>query len=172
MSKTHSVRLVFGTALLAAGLNLTGCASIVHGGNRNVTITTQPSGAKAYVRKASGEVVTIQTTPCTVSLDPKKGYFKGQTYVVKFELAGHQTTEIELRPTLSGWYFGNIVFGGLIGMIAVDPVTGSMWNIEPQNIQHSLTESQASLIKNKEGFVVVLASDLSPAEREHMTKLN
>ncbi|HEY0947087.1 MAG TPA: hypothetical protein VGD81_17525 [Opitutaceae bacterium] len=172
MSNKTSVRLAIGTALLAAGLNLTGCASIVHGGNRTVTLNTQPSGAKAYVRKAGGEVVTVQTTPCTVSLDPKKGYFKGQTYVVKFELEGHQTAELELRPTLSGWYFGNIVFGGLIGMIAVDPVTGSMWNIEPAAIQQTLTESQASLLKNKEGFIVVLASDLTPSEREHMTKLN
>lgn len=172
MSHKNSVRVTIGTALLAAGLNLTGCASIVHSGNRSVTINTQPAGAKAYVRKADGEVVTVQTTPCTVSLDPKKGYFKGQTYIVKFELAGHQTTELELRPTLSGWYFGNIIFGGLIGMIAVDPVTGSMWNIEPQSIQQNLTEAQASLIKNKDGFIVVLASELTQSEREHMTKLN
>jgi hypothetical protein len=57
-------------------------------------------------------------------------------------------------------------------MVAVDPVTGSMWNIEPADIQQSLTSDQAALIKNKTGFVVVLVSELTPGERAHMAKIN
>lgn len=137
-----------------------------------MTISTQPAGAKASIRKTGGEAVSVQSTPCTVSLNPKKAYFKGQSYTVKLELAGYQTTEVELRPALSGWYFGNIVFGGLIGMLAVDPVTGSMWNIEPGKIEQRLSAAQASVIRNGEGFVVVLASELTPGERAHMAKVN
>jgi len=159
-------------SLLFAGSFSGGCASIVHGGNRTLSINSEPSGAKASIRKAGGEVVVVQTTPCTVSLDPKGGYFKGQNYTLKLELDGYQTAEVELRPTLSGWYFGNIVFGGLIGMIAVDPVTGSMWNIEPAKIEQRLTSSQATMLKNKEGFIVVLASELTASERGAMTKIN
>jgi hypothetical protein len=107
-----------------------------------------------------------------VSLDPKKGYFKGQGYTLRLELPGYQTTEIELTPRMSGWYWGNLVLGGLIGMLAVDPATGAMWNIEPDKIDHKLPSGQSSLIKNETGFVVVLVSDLTPAEREHMVRLN
>jgi hypothetical protein len=172
MHNYNPAKLSLAIALLCAGLFLGGCASIVHSGNRTLSINSQPTGAKASIRKSGGEVVVVQNTPCTVSLDPKGGYFKGQSYTLKLELDGYQTTEVELRPTLSGWYFGNIVFGGLIGMIAVDPVTGSMWNIEPAKIEQRLTSSQATMLKNKEGFVVVLVSDLTASERKSMTKIN
>ncbi len=172
MHNKHPASLITVIALLVAGLFSGGCASIVHSGNRSITINSDPTGAKTTISKSSGEVVTVQTTPCTVKLDPKRGYFKGQSYTVKLELPGYKTAEIELRPAMSGWYFGNILFGGLIGMLAVDPVTGSMWNIEPGNIEQKLTTSQAAMVKNKTGFVVVLVSELTPNERTHMTKIN
>lgn len=114
----------------------------------------------------------MTNTPCTVSLDPKRGYFKGQSYRLKLELAGYQTSEIELRSEMSGWYWGNILLGGLIGMLAVDPVTGSMWNIAPNKIEQTLTASQAALIRDGNGFVVVLASNLTDAERQAAVKVN
>ena len=172
MQIQHPVRHVTLIALLCAGLISGGCASIVHGGNRNVTIGSDPSGAKASISRAGGEAVSVQTTPCTVSLDPKGGYFKGQSYTLTLELAGYRSATVELRPKLSGWYFGNIVLGGLIGMVAVDPVTGSMWNIEPDHIEQKLTASQAAIIRNQTGFVVVLASELTSHERKHMAKIN
>lgn len=157
--------------MLAASVLTSGCASIVHGGNRTLTINSDPSGAKVTISKAEGQLVQVDKTPCTVSLDPKKSYFKGQTYVLKLELAGYKPSQVELRPSMSGWYWGNIVFGGLIGMLAVDPVTGSMWNIEPNKIEQKLSPDQAALIESGNGFVVVLASDLTPGERQAMTKL-
>ena len=35
---------------------------------------------------------------------------------------------LEITPDFNGWYIGNILFGGLIGMIIVDPATGDMWD--------------------------------------------
>ena len=149
-----------------------GCASIVHGGNRSITVNTLPSGATATISKVEGTTVVVQTTPCTFSLDPKRGYFKGQSYRLKLELPGYQTAQVELRSEMSGWFFGNILFGGLIGMLAVDPVTGSMWNIAPGKIEQHLTSAQAQLIKEQRGFVVVLASQLTDGERSQMVPLN
>jgi hypothetical protein len=172
MQTNKQVKRVVTITLLCAGIITGGCASIVHGGNRNITISTSPAGATASVSKVEGQVVSVQTTPCTVSLDPKKSYFKGQAYRLKLEMTGYKTVEVELRSTMSGWFFGNIAFGGLIGMLAVDPVTGSMWNIEPAKIEQKLSESQTALIRNKGGFVVVLVADLTASERQAMTKLN
>ena len=73
---------------------------------------------------------------------------------------------------MSGWYWGNLVLGGLIGMLAVDPATGAMWNIAPDKIDRKLASGQSALIKNKTGFVVVLESELTPAERQHIVRLN
>jgi hypothetical protein len=165
-------QVITGVTLLLAGLFVGGCASIVHGGSRLVKIATEPAGAKASISTKEGEVVTVQTTPCTVLLDQKRGYFKGQSFILKLELDGYKTAEVELNSSLSGWYFGNIVFGGLIGMVVVDPLTGAMWNIEPSEIKQTLTPQQAKLIKEKNGFVVVLVSEVTESERKHMTRIN
>jgi hypothetical protein len=165
-------RLCVATAVLATGTLLGGCATIVHGGNRSVGVGSDPSGAKVTVTKPNGEVVLMNNTPCTISLEPKRGYFKGQSYALKLELPGYKTAEVSLTPTLSGWYFGNILIGGLIGMVIVDPLTGSMWNIEPRAIQQKLSATQAELIKSGQGFVVVLVSDLTEPERHSMRRIN
>jgi len=165
--------LAFG--ILGASLLAGGCASIVHGGNREISIATQPPGATASVRKAGGDimdVVAVDKTPCTVSLDPKKGYFSGQSYTLRLEMPGYKVTEVQLTPKMSGWYWGNLVFGGLIGMLAVDPATGAMWNIAPEKINRTLASGQAAMIQNKTGFVVVLESELTPAERVAMVRVN
>jgi hypothetical protein len=160
--------LVLSFAVLLAG----GCASIVHSGNRSININTEPVGAKATMSKPDGTVVSVQTTPCTFSLDPKRGYFKGQDYTLMLELKGYKTTEVAFHHELSGWYFGNIVFGGLIGMVIVDPITGSMWNITPDKIDQPLSSSQAALIREHKGFVVVLVSQITDSERKQMVRIN
>jgi hypothetical protein len=165
--------LAFG--LLGASLFAGGCASIVHGGNREISIATQPPGATASVRKSGGDimdVVAVQKTPCTISLDPKKSYFAGQSYTLRLEMPGYKATEVELTAKMSGWYWGNLIFGGLIGMLAVDPATGAMWNIAPEKVNRTLANGQSALISNKTGFLVVLESELTADERQHMVRLN
>jgi hypothetical protein len=36
------------------------------------------------------------------------------------------------------WYVGNILFGGLLGFVFIDPATGAMWVIEPKNLNITL----------------------------------
>ncbi len=173
-NKKHlTLRALCVSVLTATALFSSGCASIVHGGQRNITINSTPSGAKVVIIKAdTGLPVHNGVTPLTVSLDPKRGYFKGQAYTLKVELEGYNSAEVAIKPELSGWFFGNILFGGLIGMLAVDPATGAMWNLTPDKIEQPLSANQASVIKNGEGFVVVLASQLTENERANMVRVN
>ena len=176
MISMRSARCVVAAGVVGVSFFAGGCASIVHSGNRSIAISTDPPGATASIRKTGGttsdDVVVVNKTPCTVSLDPRGGYFRGQGYTLRLELAGYQTTEVALTPKMSGWYWGNLIIGGLIGMLAVDPATGAMWNITPEKIEQSLPGARSALIKNKTGFVVVLESELTPAEREHMVRVN
>jgi hypothetical protein len=175
MSRNRLVRGTLALGILGASLFAGGCASIVNGGDREISIATRPTGATASVRKSGGtimDVVAVEKTPCTISLDPKKSYFSGQSYTLRLELPGYKPTEVELTPKMSGWYWGNLLLGGLIGMLAVDPATGAMWNIAPDKIDHRLANGQSALIKNETGFLVVLESDLTAAERQHMVRLN
>jgi hypothetical protein len=87
-------------------------------------------------------------------------------------MPGHATSEVKLESSLSGWYLGNIVFGGLIGMLIVDPMTGAMYNLTPEKIEQPLSSSQAEIIRDKKGFLVVLASQTTETERAQMVRVN
>jgi hypothetical protein len=84
-------------------------------------------------------------------LPVKYGYFKGQNYRLEFELPGHAPAEVHLDSSVSGWYFGNLAFGGLIGMLIVDPLTGAMFNLSPEKIEQPLAPTQAQVIRESDG---------------------
>lgn len=150
-----------------------GCASIMNGGAKTISINSSPSGAKVTIAKEGSTVQVHQgATPMTVSLEPKKGYFSGQSYNVRVELKGYRTAELVIRPELSGWFFGNLIFGGPLGLLIIDPLTGSMWNLAPNKIEQSLSAEQATLIKNSEGFVVALFDQTTESERANMQRIN
>lgn len=177
MSKSiNTLRGFAAVSFTSLALFGTGCASIVHSGSRSVSIGSQPPGATATVSKhlkgGGLEVVSVQTTPCTVALKPKAGYFKGQAYRVAIELPGHAPATIELKPTMSGWFLGNIVFGGVIGLLIVDPATGAMWNLTPDKIEQPLSPLQAAMIRSGEGFVVMLPEQLTTGEKTAMVRIN
>jgi hypothetical protein len=127
-------------ALLGALVTLSaGCATIVHNGPREVPVTSTPPGATVTIYDRNGQQVMKQTTPFTASLRPKYAYFKGQQYRVVFEMPGYQPAQVQLRSSVSGWYFANILFGGLVGMVIVDPNTGAMYNLMPNKIDQALS---------------------------------
>ncbi len=133
---------------------------------------TIPTGANVRVFKDGGEQIHAGVTPMTVSLDPSRGFFKGQAYQVRFEMAGYRPAEIAVRPEVSGWYVANLVFGGILGLLIIDPATGAMWNLSPDKIEQNLTRDQASIIHENKGFVVALISETTPAERAAMQRIN
>jgi hypothetical protein len=64
------------------------------------------------------------------------------------------------------------LFGGLIGMLIVDPLTGAMYNLAPEKIEQPLSASQAQLIHSGKGLLVILASQATQQERAEMVRLN
>ena len=69
----------------------------------------------------------------TVTLKKGRGYFKPENYTVRFTKEGFQPRELKCEGEVNGWYFGNIIFGGLIGLLAVDPATGAMYTLKPDD---------------------------------------
>jgi hypothetical protein len=166
------LKKLFVLATLSACTALSGCATIVHSGPRPISVASAPAGAKVSIDDRSNTPVMTNTTPFVAKLATKYGYFQGQSYRLVFEMPAHTTAEVNLTSSLSGWYFGNLVFGGVIGMIIVDPLTGAMFNLSPEKIDQSLTASQAQVIKDRTGFLVVLASDITEHERTQMVRVN
>jgi hypothetical protein len=170
MKNPKQITLILGVVW---SITLTGCASIVHGVARSVSVASQPSGAKATISKVgSAASVSVNTTPFTILLDPHAGFFRPQSYRIKFELPGYQPAEVMMHAQMSYWYFGNVICGGLVGMLVVDPATGAMWNLEPEKINQPLTAAQASLITSGKGFVVILVSQATAKEKAAMVRIN
>jgi hypothetical protein len=167
-TKFRSFALV---AVLAAGTAISGCASIVHGGPRSVPVASNPPGATVTIYDRDGSRVSQQTTPFTATLRTKHHYFSGQNYKLVFEMPGYRKQEVELRSTMSGWYWGNLVFGGIIGMLIVDPNTGAMYNLAPNKIEQTLAPETAADVRDGKGFVVVMKSQATPGELAAATEL-
>lgn len=137
-------RIVF-VSLLTVPLLFTGCASILDSGPKTVQINSKPEGAKVTITNRAGKEVAVQTTPATVTLERAAGFFQGEDYTLHFEAAGYYPYDAHVQSDLDGWYLGNIFFGGLIGMVIVDPATGDMFTLSPRVVNCNLTPTQETL---------------------------
>ena len=113
---------------------LLGCASIVSESYWPVRIRTKPVGAKCLVSKGNGTPVHRGETPMTINLSSSNFPFWPATYTVKCSKIGYLDSSSEFSAFLNPWYAGNIVIGGLIGLLIVDPLTGAMWRLSETHI--------------------------------------
>ncbi len=164
MKRPSMAGLGMGMALVVVGLLATGCASIVKGSDQKVSFKSEPSEAKVVITDVrQGKEIQVGSTPFTTTLKRGAGYFKKAKYNVTFEKPGYQTEAILLEGTPGGWYIGgNLLFGGGMGWLIVDPATGAMWTLEPNDVSVTLKKHTA-LGPRDEGLTVALRADL-PAE--------
>jgi len=123
---------------LVSIFSLSGCASIMSGSRKNISINSNPPGAHVSVADKNGAEVASLTTPCVASLKRGSGFFTGARYVAKIDKPGYQTQEFKIDSTANPWMLGNVVFGGVIGLLIVDPVTGGMYTLTPSEIEAQL----------------------------------
>ncbi len=129
--------------LLVASSLLSGCASIVSHSRWPVAISSSPVGASVTITNRKGESVYTGTTPAAVMLKSGSSFFKRAKYKLEFTLPGYGTKTSTLEADVNGWYFGNLVFGGAIGMLIVDPASGAMYRIAQKDVQVALTKVEA-----------------------------
>ncbi len=125
-------------------LMLTGCASIFGKSQYPVEFSSAPNGANFSVENKKGRVVHEGITPSTLVLPSSNGYFSAEKYTVKYTKDGYDSHTNVMNASLSGWYWGNILFGfvGLIiGSTITDPLTGAMYKL-PEIDNAALTKSK------------------------------
>lgn len=158
--------------LVIAFFILSGCASIVSKSNWPINIRSSPEQANVTITDMKeGKEIFQGQTPATVTLSSKGGYFKSKTYMVKVSKEGFETQNIEIVSNINGWYFGNILLGGLLGMLIVDPLTGAMWTLDPKEINLTLL-SKASEVPSGQGVLsIVLLGDVPDELRNKLIKI-
>ncbi len=75
--------------------------------------------------------------------------------MVDISKQGFETKTVEITSPLNGWYVGNIIFGGLLGILIVDPLTGAMWTLSPKEIDVTIANKIAEVPTEQKGLSVV-----------------
>lgn len=135
-------------SIIVISLLLPSCAAIVSGSKQTIQFNSSPSGAIVWVDGAN-----LGVTPVTTKLERIK---KDQK--VKIELQGYKPYEMTLTRKTNGWVWGNIVFGGIIGLI-VDASSGAMYRLTPDQINAQLANGVVMNKKNDTYIGVVLVAD-------------
>lgn len=128
---------------LCSAVALSGCASIIGKTQYTVTVNSVPDGADFLIKDKSGRKVHSGRTPQSVSLKSDAGYFNGEIYQIDMSKEGHASITTRLDSSINGWYWGNILFGGLVGLLIVDPATGAMWKLD-EHVSQTLYPLQSS----------------------------
>lgn len=157
-----NAKSLMATVLIAA-IFFSGCASIVGKDLFSVPFQSSPDGASISVKDEKGMVLFTGTTPTMFTLKSGESYFHAKSYIVTFSKAGYTDQTLTVRATISGWYFGNIVFGGLIGMLIVDPISGKMWKLPDTPIFGNLTQTQQVSQNNEDHSLKIVTLDQIPS---------
>lgn len=144
------------------------CASIVSSSSWPLSVNSDPLGAQLQITNRQGISVFNGQTPATLLLKSSAGFFTNESYLVKLSMDGYEEKTIPVRCTLNGWYFGNIIFGGLIGLLIVDPATGAMYRLETNYIDESLITVSTS---NDKALKIENINNLSQDQRKHLVSL-
>lgn len=157
--------LSIGIMLLA----FSSCSSIISKSEYAVAIASNPAASTFTVVNRAGLSVHSGVTPATVTLKSSSGYFKGEVYTFTFKKEGYPDKLFAMHSSIDGWYFGNILLGGLIGMLIVDPATGAMYNL-PSRIDVSLDQAIAVADQNK--ITIAAFDSLSAEEKSNLIRVN
>jgi hypothetical protein len=158
--------------LIAAAMLFSSCATIITGSRKTFGVDSTPQGANVEITNAKGEIVYRGQTPVTTPLRTGAGFFKRASYEIKLSMDGYQTKKIPVVAHINGWYFANILIGGAVGMLIVDPATGAMYTfgnseaiVSATLVPNSTSSTSPSTIK------IIDIRDVPQDQRRNLVKL-
>src|SRR5690606_29560195 len=120
-----------------------------------------PRGAKIKITDKKGQIVYQGKSPTNLRLKSGGGYFTKAQYQVSLSSPGYDEKIVTIDFKLNGWYFGNLLIGGVLGMLFIDPLTGAMWKIQDPVVDETLDRAPTASVQAPELNIVNIA-DVSP----------
>lgn len=144
--------------IVALAASSVACATIMHGSRQEVSFSSTPSGASVTVDgQEKGK------TPVAVDLRRK------EKSLIRMTLDGYLPFETYLTKKVSGWVVGNLIFGGLPGLI-VDALTGGLYLLKPEEVAPVLVKAGAAgAAEGTAGRVPPKESAIAPVVRPPST---
>lgn len=153
---------------LAVPFLLSGCATLLSKSSYPVSIKSDPPGATVSITDKKNKEIFKGQTPATVKLKPGAGYFSRAAYQVKLNSTGYAEQIIPVNFKLNGWYFGNLLIGGVLGMLIIDPATGAMWTLDTPPISVTLNKSTVSTTPT---LKVIDIASIPQNMKEHLVRI-
>jgi hypothetical protein len=119
-------------------LLLPGCATLFEGTSQSVSISTDPAGADCTIDRNGSRIGQVNPTPGSIHLDKSKDDLS-----VLCKHPGYQSATVTESPKFQGTTFGNIVAGGLVGVI-VDAASGANYAY-PAEVRINLAADPAAI---------------------------
>jgi hypothetical protein len=155
--------------IIASAFLFSSCATIFSKSTYPLSINSSPTNAKVSITDKKGKEIFLGNTPTTVKLKAGAGFFSKEEYQVKFYSPGYDERIVPITFKLDGWYFGNLLIGGVLGMLIVDPATGAMWKIETEFLNETLSKSTAS---NEPEMKIININEISENWKTHLVRVN
>ncbi len=155
-------RCVLAGGIIVAGWMATGCATIVRGSHQDLNVTSQPEALCVVI---DGE--SYGATPFVASLK------RNQEHVVRVQNDPYLPHEQTAVPVMDGLLFGNLLFGGLPGLI-IDGITGAAYSLSVTTV-HAYFPVRAQDVALREKPMcpispAVMASRVEQAEQERIAQ--
>jgi hypothetical protein len=120
------------------------CASIVSRSSWPYYVESDPANATITIENKKGREIFKGKTPTVVRLKSGSGYFGKESYVIRYSKPGYEEKKVNVECKLNGWYLGNLLIGGAIGLLIVDPATGAMYRVEGKGTRTTLNPTEAA----------------------------
>lgn len=153
----------------ACSLFLSSCATIVSSRQMPTAIDSLPSKMAFKVLDKNGVVVTQGVTPSTATLNRSSGYFQPGKYTIEISKNGKVVGKETISAGINAWYFGNVLLGGLVGMVIVDPLSGAMYRM-PESVTVSAASATA-LNTPQRDLQLVDISSLTAEQRNKLVRI-
>jgi hypothetical protein len=170
--RIKSFRMIVYLTVILFLLVSAGCATIVSHSNWPIIIRSNPEQADVSITDVKeNKKIHEGKTPTTLTLSSYGGYFAGKTYMIQVSKDGFETKTVEVKSELNPWYLGNIIFGGLIGILIVDPLTGAMWKLDPREVEVALPKKISEGPNDQRTNSIVFLQDLPQELRDKLIRI-
>ncbi|SLN69471.1 hypothetical protein [Oceanibacterium hippocampi] len=156
--------LARGTILAIASVGLSACATLVEGTDQTLTVITDPSGATCRLERDGTAIAVVNPTPGSVKVDKDKDQI-----TILCQKDGFQESGGVLSSKFQGMTFGNILFGGLIG-VAIDAGSGAMHEY-PDSLTIRLIPASFVSIEERDAFFDTARADIVSASDTRATAI-
>jgi hypothetical protein len=129
---------------------ISSCATVVNGTHQAIGVSSNPAGAHVLVDNQHN-----LTTPASIDLK------RNTSHTFLFQKAGYKDDSFVITSGTSGWVWGNILIGGLIGT-AVDFASGGARRLSQDSVHVSLAPLTDSDIPSAAASPATIVPAVSP----------